>query len=315
MRADRLVATLLMLQARGRVTASEVAAELDVSVTTARRDLSALSTAGVPVYAQPGRGGGWLLLGGSRTDLTGLTAPEARGLFLLLGATSSADAPVRSALRKLLQALPETFRADARAAADAVVVDPRPWGEDERPRPHLVEALQDAVVRRRQVSLDYENRQHGRSRRSVSPWGLVEKDDTWYLVAGTEEGQRTFRLDRIRGAVVTDEPSDRPEDFQLATAWEGTVEEVEQHRSHVAATVLIDERFAPVLLSQFGRHGHRAGTSHDGRARLRVGGPTPLSIAQTLAGWGAGVEVLGPGPVRAELSRLGSELVRRYEQG
>ena len=85
MRADRLVAALLLMQARGRVTAAELAQELEVSVKTARRDLESLSTAGLPVYAQPGRGGGWQLLGGGRTDLSGLNAAEARALFLIAG--------------------------------------------------------------------------------------------------------------------------------------------------------------------------------------------------------------------------------------
>src|SRR6187399_1014933 len=104
MRADRLVATLLLMQARGRVTAAEVAGELEVSVATARRDLEALSTAGIPVYPQPGRGGGWSLVGGARTDLTGLTSSEAQALFRLVGPAASASlAPeIRSALRKLI---------------------------------------------------------------------------------------------------------------------------------------------------------------------------------------------------------------------
>src|ERR671915_254869 len=104
MRADRLVATLLLLQARGRVTAAEVAAELEVSLKTARRDLEALSLAGVPVYSTPGRGGGWELLGGARTDLSGLTATEARALFLLAGPAAAAAPEVPSALRKLMRA-------------------------------------------------------------------------------------------------------------------------------------------------------------------------------------------------------------------
>src|SRR5688500_6187348 len=107
MRADRLVATLLVMQARGRVTATELAAELEVSVATARRDLAALSTAGVPVYPQPGRGGGWSLVGGARTDLTGLTSAEARALFLLAGPAAAVDPPLRSALRKLVRAPPD----------------------------------------------------------------------------------------------------------------------------------------------------------------------------------------------------------------
>src|SRR6185437_6357512 len=137
MRADRLVAVLLLMQARGRVTAAEVAAELEVSVATARRDLEALSAAGVPVYPQSGRGGGWSLVGGARTDLTGLTSTEARALFLLAGPAASVAPPVRSALRKLVRALPGTFRADAEAAAAAIMVDAARWGEPGRPRPRI----------------------------------------------------------------------------------------------------------------------------------------------------------------------------------
>src|SRR5690349_12459789 len=127
-RADRLVAALLLMQSRGRVTAAELAAELEVSVATARRDLEALSTAGIPVYPQAGRGGGWSLLGGARTDLSGLTASEAQALFLLAGPAAARTPQMRSAVRKLVRALPGTFRADAEAAAGAVVIDTARWG-------------------------------------------------------------------------------------------------------------------------------------------------------------------------------------------
>jgi predicted DNA-binding transcriptional regulator YafY len=109
-RADRLIAALLVLQARGHVTAAELAEELEVSIATARRDLEALSSAGIPVYPQPGRGGGWSLLGGARTDLSGLTATEAQARFLLVGPAAAVSDDARAALRKLMQALPSTFR-------------------------------------------------------------------------------------------------------------------------------------------------------------------------------------------------------------
>src|SRR4051812_35353918 len=191
MRADRLVAVLLLMQARGRVTAAEVAAELEVSVATARRDLEALSAAGVPVYPQAGRGGGWQLVGGARTDLTGLSASEARALFLLLGPASSTAPDTRAALRKLLRALPGSFRADAAAAAETVVVDRAGWGEEAWERP-VVTLLTDAVVARRVVEFDYAGRGGAPGRRRAEPWGLVDKDGTWYLVAGTPSGRRTF---------------------------------------------------------------------------------------------------------------------------
>lgn len=312
MRADRLVATLLLMQARGRVTAAELAAELEVSVATARRDLEALSSAGVPVYPQPGRGGGWSLVGGARTDLTGLTSTEARALFLLAGPAAALAPPVRSALRKLVRALPDTFRADAEAAADAVVVDPTRWGERDRARPELVDTLQDAVVRRRKVSLDYRGRAGRPTRRTVDPWGLVDKDDVWYLVAGTERGQRTFRVDRMAEVTVTDRAAHRPADFDLTREWERVVQEVEARRSPLSATLLIPARLLPVLRGHFGRHCEPLDTRDDGRVRVRVAAPMAESIAEQLAGWGATVEVLEPDSVKAELARIGSELVGRY---
>lgn len=312
MRADRLVAAMLLMQARGRVTAAELARELEVSVATARRDLEALCTAGVPVYPQTGRGGGWSLVGGARTDLTGLSAREAQALFLLVGPAASISAEVRTALRKLVRALPQTFRADAEAAARATMTDPTRWGERDRGRPAVVDLLQTAVVRRRKVRLTYVDGARQRSERVVDPWGLVDKDEIWYLVAGTDRGQRTFRVDRMHRAEPTDERAERPDDFALAAAWHDVVGEVEQRRSRTWATVLVDARFVGILQDQFGRHCEPDGAHEDGRARVRLAAPTPLDIARTLAGWGSAVEVVEPAPVRAELARIGAELTGRY---
>ncbi|WP_067700285.1 helix-turn-helix transcriptional regulator [Nocardia jejuensis] len=312
MRADRLVATLLYMQTRGRVTAAEVATELEISVATARRDLQALSTAGIPVYPQPGRGGGWSLVGGARTDLSGLTGPEAQALFLLLGPMATATPATRSALRKLLRALPQSFRTEAEAAAGAIVVDPARWGErDERP-PAVVTELQQAVVRRRKVAFHYD-RAGTRTHRVVDPWGLVDKDGIWYLVAGTDRGQRTFRVDRIADTELLDDASHRPDDFDLSTAWSEVVEEVERHRSTLEAAVLVPDRLLPVLRHQQGRHCVVDGPADDGRTRVRITAPTPLMIAQQLAGWGTALEVLRPQSVRDELARLGAELLARYQ--
>lgn len=312
MRADRLVATLLLMQARGRVTAAELAEELEISVATARRDLEALSTAGVPVYPQPGRGGGWQLIGGARTDLSGLTASEAQALFLLAGPARSIAPEVKSALRKLVRALPGTFRADAQAAAEAVVIDPSRWGEPDKERPPLVAELQTAVVQRRKVRLSYAGRTGPPSERVVDPWGLVDKDDVWYLIAGTPKGQRTFRVDRIADAAVTDEQFERPDDFELADAWQQVVDQMEQRRSMVSATVVIEAKHVRILQDHFGRHCEVLGQEDDGRVRVRVAAHMPRSIAEQLAGWGNSVDVLEPESVRAELARIGAELVEKY---
>jgi predicted DNA-binding transcriptional regulator YafY len=127
MRADRLVAMLLLLQRRDRITAAEAAAELEISERTARRDLEALGMAGLPVYSTRGRHGGWGLAGGGRTDLSGLNEAEVRTLFLLTGPSSAATPELRAALRKLVRALPEPFRKTAEAASKAVVVDRSGW--------------------------------------------------------------------------------------------------------------------------------------------------------------------------------------------
>ncbi|BEL03103.1 WYL domain-containing protein [Actinoplanes sichuanensis] len=331
MRADRLVATLLFMQTRGRVTAAEVAAELEVSVATARRDLEALSTAGVPVYPQPGRHGGWSLVGGARTDLSGLSAAEARALFLLVGPTA-VSGEAKAALRKLLGALPAPFRIEAEAAAGATRIDPAAWGEREKPQPEVVALLQEAVVRRRQIRFAYRSPSRGNSgdqkaqpgakaggraaggerERIADPWGVVEKGDLYYLVAGTAKGQRTFRVDRMSAVAATGETFERPEDFDLDASWGQTVGEVEGMRARTWATLLIAERFVWVLRDHFGRHCEVMETLPDGRARVRVGAPEPRDIARTLSGWGAAVEVLDPSEVRAELARIGAELVQIY---
>jgi predicted DNA-binding transcriptional regulator YafY len=314
MRADRLVAALLVLQARGRVTAAQLADELEVSVATARRDLEALSMAGIPVYPQPGRGGGWSLVGGARTDLSGLNGAEARALFAVAGPGAAVRPEAKAALRKLVQALPETFRSDAEASLAAVVIDPAGWGHQRETSsgadPEGV--LERAVVQRHRVRFVYAGGSTPAAPREVDPWGLVDKDGVWYLIAGTEAGQRTFRVDRIAELTTLDEPASRPDDFDLAAAWAGVVEQVERRRSGLAATVLVDPARAHVVHDHFGRHCRTLGTADDGRTRLEVQAPSALMVAQPLAGWGAGLEVEGPPAVRAELARLGRELVARY---
>lgn len=294
------------------MTAAELADELEVSVATARRDLEALSTAGIPVYPQPGRGGGWSLVGGARTDLSGLSAAEAQALFLLVGPAAAVSGEARTALRKLVRALPQTFRADAEAAASATMIDPTRWGERDRRRPEIVDLLQAAVVRRQKVLLTYTNSARERTERLVDPWGLVDKDDIWYLIAGTEQGQRTFRVDRIVGTEPTERPAERPDDFTLADAWQQVVGEVEQRRSRTWATVLVEARFVSVLRNHFGRHCHTDAELDDGRVRVRLGAPTALDIARHLAGWGAMIEVVEPRSVQDELARIGAELTGRY---
>ncbi|MEV7615712.1 transcriptional regulator [Streptomyces sp. NPDC089799] len=328
MRADRLMAALLFLQTRGRVTVAEVAAELEVSERTARRDLEALAVAGVPVYATRGRGGGWALVGGARTDLTGLTEPEIRALFLVTGPWS--DSPeLRTALRKLVRALPAPLRSGAEAASRVRAGDSRDWsGADTGavpdaagpapagPAPAAAEALERAVVDGVGVRLGYAGPGRPVRVRTVHPLGLVTKAGARYLVARVAEGPagpelRMYRLDRVTSAEPTGEPVDRPEGFDLAAAWRELAGRMEERLAAATVRVRADPDAEGLLRRLFGNRLRIAATGPDGLS-AEVDGPSPEVVAARLAGLGARVEVLAPPSARAHLAGLAAELTALY---
>jgi predicted DNA-binding transcriptional regulator YafY len=312
MRADRLVATLLFLQSRGRVTAAEVADELEVSIRTARRDLEALSLAGIPVYSQPGRGGGWSLVGGARTDLSGLTAAEARTLFLVAGPSSAVTPEAKAALRKLVQALPETFRAEAEKAASAIVLDPARWGDRPPPTPPHLEALQQAVIEGVQVRLGYTDRKRAVSERTVHPLGLVSKGSVWYLVADTDAGMRTFRVWRVSSVERTDEPVRRPPGFDLAETWQRMVEEMDQRRGANRVRALADPAILGWLRGVYANRVRIGDPVPDGRIEVDIGFGDAMPPAYDLIAFGANLEVVDPPDVRAQVAAMAADLVARY---
>lgn len=312
MRADRLVATLLLLQSRGQMTARELADELEVSEKTARRDLEALAIAGIPVYSQPGRGGGWSLLGGARTDLSGLTAAEARTLFLLVGPSATIAPEAKAALRKLVRALPETFRAEAEAAASAIRLDPNDWGRRVAQRPANLDILQDATIAGRQVRLGYRDRDGNETERTVHPLGLVSKGGTWYLVAGTDAGRRTFRVNRVRSVEITDDPVERPPDFDLDRAWQEISAQIQELRISARATVRIPAERLWVLRDEFGDDLGEPADLGDELVEVEIGSSSMDWLAERLAGLSHTFEVVGPPDLRTSLARIGRDLVAKY---
>ena len=323
MKADRLVATLLLLQARKKVTASEVAAELEVSERTARRDLEALSAAGIPVYAQPGRNGGWALLGGARTDLSGLTADEARAMFMVAGPAAAATPELKAALRKLVRALPEPFRESAQTAASSIIIEPGGWGRSGGGyRPKHLDALQAAVVAGEQVRLGYSDRTGKSTTRVVHPLGLVVKGSVWYLLAGTDAGQRTFRIGRVTSVEPTGVPVERPEGFDLTEAWQRVVSNVDELRSPHHVEAIVDADCLMALRWMFDRQltiiadprEDREGGEEDSEARVtvRLGGQSVERIATQIAGFGAQITVLAPEEARTKLAEIGKELTAAY---
>lgn len=315
MRADRLVATLLLLQARGQITARELAAELEVSEKTARRDLEALAMAGIPVYSQPGRGGGWSLLGGARTDLSGLTAAEARTLFLLVGPSATIAPEAKAALRKLVRALPETFRAEAEAAAAAVRIDPSEWGRRASHRPAALDVIQEATIAGLQIRLGYRDRDGNESERLVHPLGLVQKGSVWYLVANTDGGLRTFRVSRVRAVEVTDLPVERPPDFDLDRAWSEISERVQRLRTSQRATLRGPRDRLWLLTDEFGDDVGEPVDVGDGIVDVVIGTNSLEWLGERIAGLGTAFEVIDPPELRAYLARIGAELAARYADG
>ena len=313
-RADRLIAILFLLQQREQVTAAEVARELEVSERTARRDLDALAMAGTPVYSTQGRGGGWRLLGGARTDLSGLTASEARALFLVAGPASAATPAVKAALRKLVRALPEPFRVQAEAAASSLVRDPQQWGSsrvEHRP-PRFLDELQDAVIRGVQVRLGYVDGKGAETARTVHPLGIVAKGPSWYLVCDTEAGRRTFRIDRVSSADPTGDPVRRPTDFDLAESWREIADEVDRKRTPLEARAVCAPDGIGLLRMGLGNRLEVGGPTTDGRIEVVIRGYDEYTLAGELAGLIEWLEVTGPPGVRAHLAAIGNALAERY---
>ncbi len=315
MRADRLVAILNLLQVRGQVTALDVSDELEISERTARRDLEALGQAGVPIYSLQGRNGGWRLAGGGKTDLSGLTAHETRALFLVAGPSSVASPAVRAAVRKLVRALPEPFREAADATSERVLFD-RGWdgastASSGRTQPLLDEA-QRVVVEGRQVSLDYVARDGSATTRVIDPLGLASKGASWYLVANTAAGLRTFRVDRIRSMDETGAPAVRPDGFDLSDAWQLITDAVEEKRTPIVAVASIDVDHLGIARWMFGPRLRIGPTAADGRVNVEIRGHNVSALSGEIAGLGAALTVQSPAEVRAALHEIGQQLVDLY---
>ncbi|HZY55265.1 MAG TPA: YafY family protein [Reyranella sp.] len=221
MRASRLLSILLMLQTRGRLTAESLAETFEVSVRTVYRDIEQLSAAGVPVYADRGPGGGFQLLDGFRTKLTGLTENEAESLFLsgLPGPATQlglAD-QLLSAQLKLSAALPERSRSSAQKMAQRFHLDPVGWFRSSD-QAKLLPTLAHAVWTETVVEIGYRRAQSTVTRR-IHPLGLVLKAGTWYVVAERSGERRTYRVSNIEALTPSGDHFTRPKDFDLVRFW------------------------------------------------------------------------------------------------
>jgi predicted DNA-binding transcriptional regulator YafY len=250
MRASRLLSLLLLLQDRGRLTAQQIADELEVSVRTVYRDVEALGEAGVPVYAELGAGGGYQLLDGYRTRLTGLTPREAGSIFLAGVPDAAAElglgAVLTTAQLKLRAALPARLNRQVDEIRDRFHLDAAGWFRETETHPHL-SALAGAVWNRRRCRMRYRRwRAPHEVDRLIEPLGIVLKAGVWYFVASVGGELRTYRVATILDLVVLAETFERPEDFDLARTWADWAADFERRLHRDVATV----RLAPAALER-----------------------------------------------------------------
>ena len=322
MRADRLLSLLMLLQARGRMTAPALAAELDVSERTIYRDIDALCASGIPVYAETGRSGGFALVESYRTTLTGLTQAEVRALFMLSIPAPLAELGVvpdlRAALRKLSASLPVSRRQDERWVQQRFYLDGTAWRHGHESVPHL-QIVQQAVWENRRLRVKYHPLPALEMDRIVDPLGLVAKTGIWYLVAASQGQIHVHRIselisvDPCAGAFV------RPSEFDLPGFWKQWTEEHERSMVSYRVRVRIAPEFVSALPRMMGsgirEQLERTGPPDpDGWVRLELAFDSLFAARDRLLGLGRGVEVLEPWPLRQSLVDHARQIVALYAE-
>ncbi|GGZ93805.1 transcriptional regulator [Streptomyces spiroverticillatus] len=322
MRAARLIKMVLLLQSRPMMTAAELAAELEVSERTITRDAQALSEAGVPVYADRGRAGGYRLIGGYRTRLTGLGRSEAEALFLsgLPGALREMglEDAASAARLKVSAALLPSLRDASASAAQRFHLDAPGWYQ-EPVTPELLPAVAEAVWGDFVMEARYGKRSDRVVERRLEPYGLVLKGGIWYVCARAESGDfRVYRLDRFTAVTVTTSGFTRDEGFDLPAFWESRAAEFSRSLLRTEAELRLSPAgvrgLARVMDPPVAREALAAAGPPDAEGWVRVTVPVEsveVATAQLLP-LGAEAEALGPPELRSSLASAAKGLYRLY---
>ncbi|MGD0706005.1 MAG: YafY family protein [Trebonia sp.] len=324
MRASRLVSILLLLQTRGQLSAPQLAAELEVSVRTIYRDVESLGEAGVPIYGDAGPAGGYRLLGGYRTRLTGLTADEAEALQFIGMPGAAAELGLGTVLAaaqlKLHAALPERLRERSARIQERFFLDAPGWYHDGDSSPHL-DAIADAVWRQQRIEVRYRRWAAPTDvTRTLEPHGIVLKAGKWYVVARCEGALRTYRISQVLNLTPLNERFERLAEFDLPRYWAA-------HIARFRAGLRQGE--ATIRLSPDGRERARdllspeVTAAIDATARADEGGwvtaVVPIESLQhaqsSFLGLGAGAEILEPASLRALMAETAAALARLYAPG
>ncbi len=320
MRASRLLSILIHLQLRGRVTAEWLGEETGVSVRTIYRDIDALSAAGVPVYADRGPGGGFQLLDGYRTRLTGLTEAEAETLLMIGLSVPLADLGLEEQARlmrlKLLAAIDPTRSAAALRIGNRFHLDPHDWYRQEVPPPHLP-VIARAVWDGKRVSVRY-IRWSGIVDRMIDPLGLILKAGKWYLAGAVGGTVRTYKIEKFIDVETLTDPVERPQDFDLAAYWQRAVDRFEADLRRIEARV----RVFPAALDGVDRLGsrnaeiiRRATPDEEGIRDAIIWIENIAHGAEQVMGFGETLVVLAPETLRMAVVERARRVIARYERG
>lgn len=321
MRADRLLSLLMLLQTRGRMTARQLALELEVSERTIYRDVDALSAAGVPVYGEAGPAGGYELLGSYRTNLTGLSEGEARALFMLNIPASLAKLgfgqDLKAAMLKLTAALPESRRVDEERVRQRYYIDPGWWTQGDEPLAHM-KTIQQAIWDDRQISITYNPLFDVQIERVVEPYGLAARAGAWYLVFARQGRVRARRVSALLDVRLCSESFVRPADFNLGGFWTSYCAEEQELASSYVVTVRAHKDILPLLAAQFSSAVRPQLESppcpEDGSRVLKLPFLRLEEARERLLPLGSAVEVLEPLTLRLSMKDMAERIARVYRE-
>jgi predicted DNA-binding transcriptional regulator YafY len=317
MRADRLLSILLHLQVHHRMTARELAKRLEVSERTIHRDMEALSMAGVPVRAARGTGGGWELMEEYHTDLTGLNEAEIQTLFLSgsqhlltdLGLHQASEA----AFIKLLAALPSISRHNAEHARQHIYIDVTGWHHTADDVSYLP-ILQEAIWQEHKLLLTYKRGDDSVVERLVDPLGLVAKGSRWYLVAAIDGGIRTYRVSRVCSAVITDQPAERPKNFDLADYWQQSTSRFVSNLPSYLVTIRIEADFLEEIYRSNKRVERVDAPGAEGKVTVQLRFESDREACGYILSYGPEVEIIEPQELRESIIAQARSVLAYYEE-
>ncbi len=313
MKSGRLLAMLLLLQARGRLSARQIAGQLEVSQRTVYRDLEALSAAGVPVYAERGVAGGIVLADGYRKALTQFNEDEIRALFIA-GDSLLSDIGIEDrrphALEKLAGALSEGQRRAADVTRGRIYLDQRRWKQAAQPREFLA-ALRVAIWEERRVLLRYKDQNRKMTERTIDPLGLVAKAGIWYIVARSNGEMRTFRAERIIAVEETGERFTRPDGFDLISFWREWTAKFEESLPAYSVIVRVRRDVVDDVTSYWDSRvlseGHKSES-----VLVKLSFPSVESATHQILAWGAKTEIVEPSDLREKVVLCAREALERH---